>query len=359
MKNVLGRAAGALLFLVGSLAAQAPQGDAKKTKADKAAKPYTPPPIFASATPMEFTLEAPFNKLKRNRGDQVPYYVATVSYKGDSGEVRIPLRVRARGIWRRKNCDIPPLRLNFSKDSTKKTEFRHLNRVRLVLPCRNNDDFEQYVLQEFQLYRVQRLITPLTLNVRLVKVKLIDPEKKDTIWNRHAFLIEEESDFGSRVGGKLVDIKGASGDDLDPYESAVFGVFEYFVGNTDFSVAALHNVALLYRDTTYIPIAYDYDWAGAVNTRYARPDSRLQIRSVTDRLMRGYCTTPQNYEKVFGLFREKKDSIYALYHDSLAAPLKEGVVKNTLKYFDDFYEVINDKRLAERFIIKACLASQA
>ena len=111
--------------------------------------------------------------------------------------------------------------------------------------------------------------------------------------------------------------------------------------------------------TTYVPLAYDWDWSGAVNARYARPDPRLQIRSVTERLMRGYCTAPDNYEKVFGLFRAKKDSIYALYHDSLAAPMKEGVVKNTLKYFDDFYEVINNKRLADRFIVKACLESQA
>src|SRR6185295_1630967 len=137
-----------------------------------------------------------------------------------------------------KNCDIPPLRLNFSKDSTKKTTFRHIDNVRLVMHCRDNDDFEQYVLQEYQLYRVQRLITPLSMDARLVKVTYVDAEKKDTLARRWAYFLESEPAFAERMGGKVVDIKGAGGGDLEGEESARFGIWEYFVGNTDFSVSA-------------------------------------------------------------------------------------------------------------------------
>jgi hypothetical protein len=358
MSNVLGRgfAAGVLVSIVGpSLLAQAQQGDT----AAKAPKAYTPPAIFRETQTLQFTLAAPFKQLKKERSGVTPYRAAEITYAGDSGDVHVPVRVRTRGIWRRKNCDIPPLRLNFKKDSTKKTAFRHLDGARLVIHCRNGDDYEQYVLQEFNLYRVQRLLTPLSLEARLVRVTYVDPEKKDTLAQRYGFILEDEATFGTRVGGKVVDIKGATGEDLDGAESALFGVFQYFIGNTDFSIGALHNVALLQKEASYYPVAYDFDWSGAVNTRYAGPAPQLPIRRVTERIMRGYCTEPANYEKAFALFKEKKDAIYALYRDSLGALMKPQVVEKTLKYFDEFYEVINNPRLSSRFIIQACLANQA
>src|SRR5207237_9449652 len=136
----------------------------------------------------------------------------------------------------------------------------------------------------------------------------VDAEKKDTVAHRYGFLLEEEAAFGPRVGGKIVDIKGATSEDLNGPENAFFGVFQDFLGNTDFSVGALHNVALLSKDTSYYPVAYDFDWSGAVNARYAVPAEQLPIRRVTDRIMRGYCASPESYEKVFALFKGKKDA---------------------------------------------------
>jgi hypothetical protein len=227
--------------------------------------------------------------------------------------------------------------------------------------CRDADDYEQYVLLEYNLYRVQRLITPLSMDARLVRVSYVDAEKKDTLATRWGFLLESEGPFGERVGGKVVDTKGAAAADLDPMENAIFGVWEYFIGNTDYSIAALHNVALLQRDTSYFPVAYDYDWSGAVNSKYSGPAPLLmsQIRRVTDRLMRGYCAEPANFEKAFALFREKKDAIYALYRDSLGALMKPGVADKELKFFEGFYETINDPRQAKRYIVSACLAGVA
>lgn len=335
------------------VAAQDPQGEPKPPK------PYNPPPLFAEERPLELTLTAPFGQLKRDRKGTTPYRSATISYAGDSGQVTVPARARTRGIWRRQNCNIPPILLNLTKDSTKKTVFARLDRVRLTLHCRENDDFEQYVLQEYQVYRVQRLLTPLTFNVRLARMTYIDSEKKDTVAQRWAFLQEQDDVFAERLGAKLTTIQGAGPDDLEPYESAFFGVFQYFVGNSDFSIRALHNVVLLYKDPVYIPVARDFDWSGVVNPRYAKPNPILPIKTISQRIMRGYCAPAAEYEKVFTLFREKKDAIYALYRDSIAAPMKPDVVKQTLKYFDDFYETINEPRSAKRNIIDACLGGSA
>jgi hypothetical protein len=354
MRNlVVGRlAAGVLLAYAPALFAQAiPQGDTAKA----APKPYNPPPMFTAAAPVEFTLMAPFGKLKKDRAVQTEWRQAELFFKSDSGSGRVPVRVRTRGIWRKKNCEIPPLMLNFTNDSSKKTPFARLDRARFTLHCRNNDDYEQYVLQEFNLYRVQKLLTPLSYDVRLARVTYVDSEKKDTLMTRWAFFSETDESFVARQGVKHVTTQGAGPDDVEPEASAFYGVFQYFVGNSDFSIRALHNAVLVLKGYQHYPVARDFDWSGAVNARYCQPNAILKIRTCTQRIMRGFCHAPADFEKQFANFREKKDAIYALYRDPLMAPMKPEVVAQTLKYFDEFYDIINDPKKAKREIVDACM----
>jgi hypothetical protein len=343
----------ALLLAPAIAGAQAQQGDPKPAKA------YNPPRIFSEPQAIEFTLIAPFGKLKRDRQQTTEYRPATITWVADGAVKRVPVRLRTRGIWRKKNCEIPPLMMNFTNDSTKNTPFARLDRARFTLHCRNNDDHEQYVLQEFQLYRVHRLLNPLSYDVRLARVTYVDSEKGDTLATRWAFLSETDEAFALRHGVKVVTTTGAGPSDVDPYESAFYGVFQYFLGNSDYSIRMLHNAVLVLKDDQHYPVARDFDWSGAVNARYAIPNPILKIRSVTDRIMRGFCTEPAQFEKVFTLFREKKDAIWALYRDPIAAPMKPKVVEETLKYFDDFYKIINDPRQAKRSIVEPCLGGSA
>lgn len=342
------------LFGATALFGQEQQGDAKPKK------PYEPPPIFQAQAPIEMTLYAPFSQLRKDRQPETQYRPGWIVYAGDSGDVRIPVRLRTRGIYRKKNCEIPPLLVNFTKDSTKKTLFARNDRLRLTMHCKDSDDYEQYVLQEYNIYRVQRQLTQYSYDVRLARVTYVDSEKKDTLTTRWAFFQEQDDAFTERLGVQLVTTQGAGPADLNPYESAFFGVWQYFVGNSDFSVRALHNVVLVLKGDEHIPVARDFDWSGAVDTRYAVPNPILKTRSVTQRVMRGYCSDPAEYEKVFALFKEKKDSLYAQYKDSLMAPrMKPNVVAKTLKYFDAFYETIENPREAERSIVDRCLAGSA
>jgi hypothetical protein len=247
--------------------------------------------------------------------------------------------------------------MNFDKDSTHKTIFTKQNRIKLVVACKDNDDSEQYILSEFQLYRAHNLLTPLSMKARLAHVIYVDSKKGDTLQNRYAFLGEEPEDAAKRLGGKPFVLKGARGDDLDEDARAMFGVFQYFIGNTDFSVTQLHNVLLIQKDSIFgsaFPVARDFDWTGAVDAKYAFPDYRLPIKHVKQRLMKGDCASKTAFDSVFATFREKKDAIYALYHDSLATPMKPDRVKDTLDYFDEFYKEINNPRVAQRNIIGAC-----
>jgi hypothetical protein len=312
--------------------------------------------FFDSADPLQLTLTANLKQLRKDKSAESPWRAARLSYVGaDGAPVSLPLKVRTRGIWRLKNCDFPPLRLNFVKDSVKHTLFAKQDKPKLVTHCRDNDEFEQYVLQEYQLYRIYNLLTPYSHKARLARATYTDSATGAAVATRYGILIEDADELAERVGGLNLAQKGAGPNDAHPFHQTVFSLFQYLIGNTDWSIAGLHNVEVLAVDTTIVPIAFDFDFAGAVDTRYATVDPRLSVKRVRDRLYRGYCAPPDEYPRVFALFNSKKDSIFALYRDSIGALLKPDIARETIAYFEEFYKTINDPRHAKYAIIEACL----
>jgi hypothetical protein len=144
-------------------------------------------------------------------------------------------------------------------------------------------------------------------------------------------------------------------DDLDTASAVLAGLFQYFVANTDFSVAGLHNFELVTRENgQIIPVPYDFDFAGAVNAQYATVDPSLSVKQVRDRLFRGFCAPQEEYEKAFEHFNKKREAIYNLYNDDIGKLLNRRVASETLKFYDEFYRTIGDRRLAKRHILDAC-----
>ncbi len=352
-----------ILLSAATVGAQEPAKDHVKThvksssNATDSAKPYHLPAFFESQDPIEVTLTTNIGNIRGDKGTDPPWRPATLAYRGQDGApIIVPIKARTRGIWRLKTCNFPPLRLNFSGETSKGTIFHRLDKPKLVSYCQDMDSYEQYILQEYQLYRIYQLLTPFSHKARLLKFVYADSGNGKIRAKRYGFVMEEPGAVGARLGGKVLEQKGALPGDLDPFQDALFGVFQYFIGNTDFSVAGLHNVELFFsNDGMVAPIAYDFDFAGAVNARYAVPDDRLRLQNVRQRLFRGYCTDDSAYAKVFALFKDKKNDIYALYSDSIGKLMDQGTVRETLSYFDGFYETIDDPRSARRSITESCI----
>jgi hypothetical protein len=322
------------------------------------AKIVSAPTFFDAQEPIEVTLTTNIGKIRGDKGADAPWRPATLSYIGtDGAPVIVPLRARTRGIWRLRMCDFPPMRLNFSGATSKGSIFHQLDKPKMVSYCQDRDAHEQYILEEFQLYRIYQVLTPMSHRARLMKFTYTDSASGKIRAKRYGFILEEADALGKRLGGKVLPQKGALPGDLDPFQDALFGVFQYLIGNTDFSESGLHNVELYFAGDGGVvaPIAYDFDFAGAVNASYATPDSRLPLPNVRQRLYRGYCTDADQFAKVLQLFKEKKPEIYALYTDSIGNLMDRGAVRSTLKYYDEFYETLDNPRLLKRFITGACI----
>ena len=108
------------------------------------------------------------------------------------------------------------------------------------------------------------------------------------------------------------------------------------------------------RDTIGIyPVAYDFDWSGAVNTRYSFPDARLGIRTTTDRLYRGPCRTLPEWQPILDRFIAARPAIEAVYASLSALDARRKT--RTLDYFAEFYKIIGDPKTAQRALTESCL----
>lgn len=365
------RVVAAVLLMLGASAAQA-QDTGKKPKKPKAPKtaadsladagPPKPkkmpaPPMFASEKPIELTLTTNIKQIKKDKTADAPWRTGTIAYTGEDGKtVSVPVRVKTRGIWRLKHCDYPPIRIKVADKVGKGTLLEDLDEPKLVTYCRNLDTYEQYVVQEAQLYRINRLVTDVSHKVRLVRLSYADSASGKVEVTRYSFLIEDPAQVARRANGAILDRKGATADDLDPDISALAFTFQYFIGNTDFSFGGLHNGEVIaLADGRNLPVSYDFDFAGAIDATYAGVDPQMKVTRVRDRQFRGYCSHQAAYPKAVELFIAKKDAIYALYRDEIGQLISPNKVKSTLGYYDDFYENVKTPKDVQRNLFTTCV----
>jgi hypothetical protein len=307
----------------------------------------TPPPLFTSEAPLAVTFTTNLRQLRGDKSETSPYRSATLSYAGADGKtVTVPIRAKTHGIWRLKNCSFPPIRLNVGNKEAKGTLLHDLQKPKMVNVCKDRENYEQLVLQEMQLYRIYQVLTPVSHRVRTLRITYADSASGKSEAVRYGFVFEDPDEMADRLGGKMMKVKGAGPDDIDPERLAVAFLFEYLIGNTDFSFNGLHNGELISKPdgSPLLPVAYDFDFSGAVNAPYATVDPRLAVKRVRDRLYRGYCVLKPEIPGAVALFKQKKDAIYALYRDDVGKLLDEKIVRETLDYYDDFYRTIGNER---------------
>jgi len=321
-----------------------------------------PVPLFADDTTVSVTITAPFREILRTRSveDELP---GTLVYRdATSGEdVTLDIKIRARGKFRRQkeNCAFPPLRLNFKKSSD--TLFADSDKLKLVTHCRNRSSaYEQTVYKEYLAYRILNLLTDWSFRARLLQVRYVDVNDGEEIADAPAFLIEDEDQLAARIGMQRDDAAATTIDALDGAYMNLSSVYQYLVGNTDFSPVkgppgepCCHNYVLMKNENTRISIPYDFDVTGFADPPHAKPNPRFGLASVKQRLYRGRCANNDQLERTFQLYRDKRAEIDGLVNGQPG--LSDSERKKTLGYIDDFYKIIDSQRQVNYRFLKACL----
>jgi len=316
--------------------------------------------LFQSNEPLVIRLEVPLRAVLASRDDP-EYQPSRIEVANAQGEpLSTDLRVRVRGKSRKEACEFPPLLLNFPDDQPEGSPFASENRMKLVTHCRAGTAPEQHVQLERQIYLALNLLTDMSLRTRAVKITYLDTDSDREIIDRSGFLIEDEERFAERSGLTTVSVDSIDRALYDASALAMLDVFQYFIGNTDWSAfegpdgeACCHNVVPFARaDGVLLPVPYDFDASGLVSAPYAVPAEGLPIQSVRQRLYRGRCRDLAALEPVFAAFRAQRDALTALF--TTDSGLSERTAERAREYIDDFYAVLADDSKAERAFRRNC-----
>ena len=327
------------------------------------AKDPKPPKLFDDPSVMKVTLTGPWKTVKRNVKDDVMYPVKLDYIGADGQQHTLDVEVAPRGITRRlRVCKFPPLKVHFDKGKTKGTEFRGNKSLKLVTYCQVNTKYEQYYVKEFLVYRIYNLLTDYSFRVRPMIIEYKDGEDDDDPITRFSFLIEDVDDVAERNDFKELSIATTPHTKLDPITTSTFSLFQYMIGNLDWSAtggpkedSCCHNFRLIGESNESVPrygVPYDFDSSGLVNAHYASPPNGLKMRSIRQRLYRGFCPFNDQLPQSSRLLNEKKADILALFeHNSY---LNDRTRKTAISYIEDFYEILNDPKRFDRYIIDKC-----
>jgi len=319
----------------------------KSDKSDKADK-SEPERLFRSREPLEMTLRAPFGELFKDRDTlQAKPMLGSIEFVDEKkGPTKLAVTLETRGHFRlrRMTCSFAPLKVIFDREAAKGTVFAGQGSLKLGTHCQGAERYEQNLLVEESIYRMYNALTPMSHRTRLAKIRYV-PETDTTKFTiKYGYFLEDDDEMAKRNAGKVLMQQGGHFGDMDEAQMDLVGLFEYMIGNTDWSVFAIHNIRILQLENNamYYPVAYDFDFSGLVNAPYAGPDARLPIKSVRERLYRGPCRKLNQITPALELFTIKRDSMYAALKSSTA--LEPGRLKEATDYLDGFFNRIKNPK---------------
>jgi len=314
--------------------------------------------FFTDERVIEMTLVADFKKLiqgKLKKDFESKYHPATITCLfADSMKVTDEIEIRPRGKYRREECYLPPLQLNFK--TSKSVALKRFGRLKLVLPCGNSAYDEQLILKEWLVYKIYNLLTEKSFRVRLVKMSYRDINEKIKPHTQFSFFIEDVDDMAKR--NNCVEIRPVrpQTEATDRKQATLVSLFQYMIGNSDWAIPVYHNVKLIRskKDSLSRPfvVPYDLDYCGLVNARYAIPPETLPIKSVVERFYFGFPRTIEELQSALQIFRQNRQAMKSLIQN--VEPLSAQNKKEMINYLDEFFEITEkEKDIRELFINNA------
>lgn len=310
--------------------------------------------FFQQDSVIQVTLSTDMKKLAAQRSKPA-FQEATVTWHNaeSTGDVTEPARVRLRGNFRRENCGIASMMIDF-ETGMDSSRFRNLEKLKFVAPCNRKAEGDDLVLKEYLLYKIYNLFTEKSFRVRLMHMNFEDKANKVKPYKNYAFAIEPIDDVGKRNNCREEDSIKFQTVETNKIHTTMVSIFQYMIGNTDWSIPNLHNIkVLVHNDSPWMRpyvVPYDFDYCGAVNATYAIPQEMLNIEKVTDRLYRGFPATIEELRPIIALFNQKEPEVFKIIEDFKL--LDDDPKKEMVNFLKQFFVIIKDESNVVNIFIK-------
>ena len=306
--------------------------------------------LFSDQEILAIKLSYSIKDIKKNTNDST-YIDSNLEYQLKDGSWQtLTVNLRGRGNNRLKNCYFPPLKVKIKKSDVKQTPFKGHKNLKIVLPCLLESDMNDNVVKEYLAYKLFEIISPYHLKTRILDIEL-DEEKgnKNKSHKLKGIFIEDDKVAAKRLDAKIYD-RDMHPLNQEPISSIRNDFFQYMIGNTDFSTAYQHNMKVFYINKTMVPIPYDFDMAGLVNTSYAA--SSIAVNSVTERVYRGFKRDKQLYEQVRREYLNNKDKLISVMDDNASYFEHPEEFETAKTYILSFFDILNNNKKFKEEILE-------
>ena len=278
---------------------------------------------------------------KRKRSDTTELDALLTYHISETDSINKNIKLRARGNMRRTYCDMPPIRLNFKESKSLHDEFLNIDKIKMVTQCKAGNS--ETLLREYLVYKLFNVLTDKSFRARLARVTYINTFKNSKPLVEYAFLIEPVEILCKRLNMMEIKTVKTSQKVMKNDMMDRMAIFNYMIGNTDWSVPIYHNVTVL-KQTTFPAtemlsiIPYDFDQAGLVDAEYAAPFEGLGIEDVKERRYLGICRDEAGFTEAVKEFAIKKDDFFRVINDFpyLNARVKKEMTIYLQGFFIDF-----------------------
>jgi hypothetical protein len=301
--------------------------------------------FFSSEEPLEMTLSFDIRGLVKSKS-KPEYYDALLTVKeSDTDSITQDIKVKARGFFRCSFCSFPPLMMKFKNKESEAIQVEGKT-LKLVTHCQQTSQFNQFVLKEYLAYKLlNNLDSNYSFKTRLVRIQYVDIHKSRIVYTAYGILIENETMLARRNNAVIIKSDLFTPKDMNAVALNRMALFNYMIGNTDWSVQLQHNIKILisYNNPNgkAIPVLYDFDYSGLVNTYYAAPFEELPIKTVTERYYQGVCTSADGLKPLMDEFAGLKDRMLATIQDF--PYLSKNEKKQAESYIRSFYSMYKNQ----------------
>ena len=298
--------------------------------------------VFSEHNILPVKLSYSKKDIKKETNDST-YIDSNLEYQLSDGSWQsLPVKLRKRGNNRLNNCYFIPLKVKLKKSATKHTLFEGQKNLKIVFPCLLEKDNNDNVVKEYLAYKLFEVISPYHFKTRLLDMDFEDDKGDNSkTYELKGILIEDDKNVAKRLDGKIYD-RSMHPLNQEPLSSIRNALFQYMIGNTDFSQAYQHNIKVIYINRTMVPIPYDFDMSGFVNTSYAA--ASIHVNSVTERKYRGFVRDKKIFEQVRQEFLANRQKLLSVL-DNNALFFDDPKEFSTAKdYILSFFDVMVNKR---------------
>lgn len=312
--------------------------------------------FFLKEEPITLTLKFDIKAYQKTRISEA-YQDAELIYQiDDSISITHKVKLKTRGEYRKKFCTIPPFWLNIKKSNIPSNDLDGIRKVKVVTHCKNSDRFSDYLMKEYLVYKLYNIISPYSFRVRLIRVIYVDTGRDNKITENWAFALEPEKLLAERLDARAIEndrlaMATVNCDVLDR-----LALFQYMIGNADYSITGRHNIKIIRLHGEgpigNIPIPYDFDYTGIVNTSYATPGENLGLANVRERYFLGPCRDEAVHQKVVEELKGHKQELLDVLEQCELLSIRQKIY--AVKYIESYFSEAEASKFIEWNLKSTC-----